>query len=295
MPLLNRVITSIVAICGMSTIIGSGFCVWTFVGDNNEIVSNVDANIEVSTLANVGTLRLVGNLEAQKEVKENIPDASSDDDRNVIESEDGKSLNELITMYTSRKIVFTEGNEDSNSLKDGLTFYRFKKDTELGIRTYIRENKVRGGYVFIPKTDYDAIITSGLIFKVGLKVSLPIGDNSISNYLELDSNYNADDNLNPTFSVYNSISNTYENFLDLTNKDIFKFEDVTASVEFNSYVEDFSDCKVFNFELDLQDMFSYKSGKKPNTSAKLKEIKEAIISDSESWKINFNFITTYVD
>ena len=220
-------------------------------------------------------------------------------------------------MYTTRKIVFTEGNEDSNNLKDGLTFYRFKRDKDLDIRTYIRENEVRGGYAFVPSDQYEAIIKSGMKFKIGLRVTMPPTDNgkAISDYLELDEKYNPDNSNNPTFSIYQNGS--YVNFLDLTNS-FFKFEDATPKqedtssddstsgdtttstttsneVEFSNYIEDFSNCKVFNFELDLQDMFSYKIGKKPNTSAKLEEIRTAIALNRDWWKVNFNFITTYVD
>lgn len=320
MPLLNRLITGLVAICGISSIIGSGFCVWTFVGDNTEIVSNVEANIEVTALANTGELRLIGNLEAQQEVKEDYKENNklgdaTEDKWDSLQTNDGVKIDNLIKMYTTRKIVFTEGNEDSNSLKDGLTFYRFKRDKDLDIRTYIRENVVRGGYAFVPSDQYEAIIKSGMKFKIGLRVTMPsIGNGmAISDYLELDEKYNPDNSNNPTFSIYHNGS--YVNFLDLTDS-FFKFEDATPKQEdtssddstsdntttttsnevvFSDYIEDFSNCKVFNFELDLQDMFSYKPGKKPNTSAKLKEIKEAITNDSSKWKINFDFVTTYVD
>lgn len=292
MPLLNRFLTSIVAICGMSTIIGSGFCVWTFVGDDNEIVNNVEANIEVTSSVNAGQLRLLGNLEAQIEVKENNENATDEDNWDDIKTVDGISLNDLINMYTSRKIVFTEGNEDSNSLKDGLTFYRFQRDKELGIRTYIRENEVRGGFAFVPKDEYEILSNAGYLYKIGLRVSMPTGTNSISEYLEVDSRYNADDASNPSFSIYQN--NEYVNFLDLTNT-FFEYKDITDEVLKYSYIEDFSDCYAFNFKLNLQDMFSYKSGKKPNSSEKLKAIKNAISNNFEGWQITFDFVTTYIN
>ncbi len=319
MPLLNRLITGLVAICGMSTIIGSGFCMWVF-GAGWETSLSTEAKIEVSALADVGKLRLIGNLEAQQEVKEDYKENNklgdaTEDKWDSLQTNDGVKIDNLIKMYTTRKIVFTEGNEDSNSLKDGLTFYRFKRDKDLDIRTYIRENEVRGGYAFVPSDQYEAIIKSGMKFKIGLRVTMPSVGNgmAISDYLELDEKYNPDNSNNPTFSIYHNGS--YVNFLDLTDS-FFKFEDATPKQEdtssddstsdntttttsnevvFSDYIEDFSNCKVFNFELDLQDMFSYKPGKKPNTSAKLKEIKEAITNDSSLWKINFDFVTTYVD
>lgn len=320
MSLLNRPLLGIVAFFGISSIIGSGFCLWTFVGEGSELSSNVDAKIEVSTLADVGKLRLIGNLEAQQEVKEdykenNKLEDATEDNWDSLQTNDGVKIDNLIKMYTTRKIVFTEGNEDSNSLKDGLTFYRFKRDKGLDIRTYIRENEVRGGYAFVPSDQYDTIINSGMKFKIGLRVTMPSPDNgrAISDYLELDEKYNPDNSNNPTFSIYQNGS--YVNFLDLTDS-FFKFQDATPKQEdtssndstsdntttttsnevvFSDYIEDFSNCKVFNFELDLQDMFSYKIGKKPNTSAKLEEIRSAIALNGELWKVNFDFITTYVD
>ena len=320
MSLLNRPLLGIVAFFGISSIIGSGFCLWTFAGEGNELSSNVDAKIEVSALADVGKLRLIGNLEAQQEVKEDYKENNklgdaTEDKWDSLQTNDGVKIDNLIKMYTTRKIVFTEGNEDSNNLKDGLTFYRFKRDKDLDIRTYIRENEVRGGYAFVPSDQYEAIINSGMKFKIGLRVTMPSTDNemAISDYLELDEKYNPDNSNNPTFSIYQNGS--YVNFLDLTDS-FFKFEDATPKVEdtssddstssdttttssnevvFSDYIEDFSNCKVFNFELDLQDMFSYKIGKKPNSSAKLEEIRNAITANSELWKVNFEFITTYVD
>lgn len=320
MSLLNRPLLGIVAFFGISSIIGSGFCLWTFVGEGSELSSNVDAKIEISTLADVGKLRLIGNLEAQQEVKEDYKENNklgdaTEDKWDSLQTNDGVKIDNLIKMYTTRKIVFTEGNEDSNNLKDGLTFYRFKRDKDLDIRTYIRENEVRGGYAFVPSDQYDAIIKSGMKFKIGLRVTMPPTDNgmAISDYLELDEKYNPDNSINPTFLIYQNGS--YVNFLDLTDS-FFKFEDATPKQEdtssddstssdttttssneviFSDYIEDFSNCKVFNFELDLQDMFSYKIGKKPNSSAKLEEIRNAITANSELWKVNFEFITTYVD
>lgn len=320
MSLLNRPLLGIVAFFGISSIIGSGFCLWTFAGEGSELSSNVDAKIEISTLADVGKLRLIGNLEAQQEVKEDYKENNklgdaTEDKWDSLQTNDGVKIDNLIKMYTTRKIVFTEGNEDSNNLKDGLTFYRFKRDKDLDIRTYIRENEVRGGYAFVPSDQYEAIINSGMKFKIGLRVTMPSTDNemAISDYLELDEKYNPDNFNNPTFLIYQNGS--YVNFLDLTDS-FFKFEDATPKPEdtssddstssdatttssnkvvFSDYIEDFSNCKVFNFELDLQDMFSYKIGKKPNSSAKLEEIRNAITANSELWKVNFEFITTYVD
>ena len=322
MSLLNRPLLGIVAFFGISSIIGSGFCLWTFAGEGSELSSNVDAKIEISTLADVGKLRLIGNLEAQQEVKEDYKENNklgdaTEDNWDSLQTNDGVKIDNLIKMYTTRKIVFTEGNEDSNSLKDGLTFYRFKRDKDLDIRTYIRENEVRGGYAFVPSDQYETIINSGMKFKIGLRVTMPSPDNgmAISDYLELDEKYNPDNSNNPTFSIYQNGS--YVKFLDLTDS-FFKFEDATPKqedtssddstsddtttitttsneVEFSNFIEDFSNCKVFNFELDLQDMFSYKIGKKPNTSAKLEEIRTAIALNRDWWKVNFNFITTYVD
>ena len=321
MSLLNRPLLGIVAFFGISSIIGSGFCMWVF-GAEGETSLSTEAKIEVSTLADVGKLRLIGNLEAQQEVKEdykenNKLEDATEDKWDSLQTNDGVKIDNLIKMYTTRKIVFIEGNEDSNSLKDGLTFYRFKRDKDLDIRTYIRENEVRGGYAFVPSDQYEAIIKSGMKFKIGLRVTMPPTDNgkAISDYLELDEKYNPDNSNNPKFSIYQNGS--YVNFLDLTNS-FFKFEDATPKqedtssddstsddtttstttsneVEFSNYIEDFSNCKVFNFELDLQDMFSYKIGKKPNTSAKLEEIRNAIALNRDWRKVKFNFITTYVD
>ena len=321
MSLLNRPLLGIVAFFGISSIIGSGFCMWVF-GAEGETSLSTEAKIEVSALADVGKLRLIGNLEAQQEVKEdykenNKLEDATEDKWDSLQTNDGVKIDNLIKMYTTRKIVFTEGNEDSNSLKDGLTFYRFKRDKDLDIRTYIRENEVRGGYAFVPSDQYEAIIKSGMKFKIGLRVTMPpIGNGTaISDYLELDEKYNPDNSNNPKFSIY--YNGSYVNFLDLTDS-FFKFEDATPKQEdtssddstsgdtatstttsnevvFNNYIEDFSNCKVFNFELDLQDMFSYKSGKKPNTSAKLEEIRTAIALNSDLWKVHFDFITTYVD
>lgn len=224
MSLLNRPLLGIVAFFGISSIIGSGFCLWTFAVEGSELTSNVDAKIEVSTLADVGKLRLIGNLEAQQEVKEDYKENNklgdaTEDKWDSLQTNDGVKIDNLIKMYTTRKIVFTEGNEDSNSLKDGLTFYRFKRDKDLDIRTYIRENEVRGGYAFVPSDQYEAIINSGMKFKIGLRVTMPSTDNgmAISDYLELDEKYNPDNSNNPTFSIYHNGS--YVNFLDLT--DIF--------------------------------------------------------------------------
>ena len=321
MSLLNRPLLGIVALFGISSIIGSGFCMWVF-GAEGETSFSTEAKIEVSTLADVGKLRLIGNLEAQQEVKEDYKENNklgdaTEDNWDSLQTNDGVKIDNLIKMYTTRKIVFTEGNEDSNSLKDGLTFYRFKRDKYLDIRTYIRENEVRGGYAFVPSDQYDTIINGGMKFKIGLRVTMPSTDNgrAISDYLELDEKYNPDNSNNPTFSIYHNGS--YVNFLDLTDS-FFKFEDATPKQEdtssddstssdtttstrtsnevvFSDYIEDFSNCKVFNFELDLQDMFSYKIGKKPNTSAKLEEIRTAIALNRDLWKVNFDFITTYVD
>ena len=319
MSLLNRPLLGIVAFFGISSIIGSGFCMWVF-GAEGETSLSTEAKIEVSALADVGKLRLIGNLEAQQEVKEDYTENNKLEDAieenwDNLQTNDGVKIDNLIKMYTTRKIVFTEGNEDSNNLKDGLTFYRFKRDKDLDIRTYIRENEVRGGYAFVPSDQYDTIIKSGMKFKIGLRVTMPsIGNEmAISDYLELDEKYNPDNSNNPTFSIYQNGS--YVNFLDLTDS-FFKFQDATPKQEdtssddstsdntttttsnevvFSDYIEDFSNCKVFNFELDLQDMFSYKIGKKPNTSAKLEEIRSAIALNGELWKVNFDFITTYVD
>lgn len=221
MSLLNRPLLGIVAFFGISSIIGSGFCMWVF-GAEGETSLSTEAKIEVSALADVGKLRLIGNLEAQQEVKEDYKENNKLEDAieenwDNLQTNDGVKIDNLIKMYTTRKIVFTEGNEDSNNLKDGLTFYRFKRDKDLDIRTYIRENEVRGGYAFVPSDQYEAIIKSGMKFKIGLRVTMPPTDNgkAISDYLELDEKYNPDNSKNPTFSIYQNGS--YVNFLDLTD------------------------------------------------------------------------------
>ena len=314
MSLLNRPLLGIVAFFGISSIIGSGFCLWTFAGEGSELNSNVDAKIEISTLADVGRVRFVGNLEAQAEIRKDnanngsvsfpVDNQSNWKNLKTIDSIDLPTLNKL---YTTRKIVFGEGNDDPLNLKDGLTFYRFKMDETLKVRTFIRENEVRGGYVFVPYDEYNAIIKSGSTFKIGLKISLSTGANSISEYLDIDEAYDTNNESAPTFSI--NRNGVIEKYLDLRNE-VFSpntFTTLTDTSELsdeekelnksefsNKYVEDFSNCYVFSFEINLQDMFSYLPGKKPNDSSKLMDLKNSISNFNDLWVINFDIVTTYL-
>lgn len=136
MSLLNRPLLGIVAFFGISSIIGSGFCLWVFNenGSSSSLMID-DIKIDYSYEASVG--HFATNFE--KEAK-------------------------------PIKMVFTEGNS-SLDLNEGIEFYKLNKHPVLNVDEYVKDDSIN--IIFHNDTTYKTELTSaGLKLQLGVEVNI---------------------------------------------------------------------------------------------------------------------------
>ena len=210
----------------------------------------------------------------------------------------------LRSLLEQRKIVFAEG--DLATGNDGLEFQRMKYsilgdiDNQVEIVTYVPENSA-SCYYLIEEDEYNKCIKKGLSLKVGLAEPKLLDS---SNNVGLDDYIKVDD-LYAETAINNELSFTYNGvkYLEISNPNnqLFKWhyidtvkgvsEDATAGSLITT------NFKRFQFEVDLQGMFSYiNTSLIPDTPEKIRKIYNEIHDqkNKDFWSINFNFIATFM-
>lgn len=238
-----------------------------------------------------------------------------DGDGNVTPEEEAghdRTYDELTSIYASRRVVFTEGNKDPTSLKDGLIFYRLQMDHSVQVRTFLREDLFSETLVMVPESTYNKAILAGLSFKCGLRIVLPGSDDpegvsptKIGHFIELDPDYQIQNDANLGSTAFETDEPEGLNrYLDLTNPSFFHWQEVRRDADGHKGSHYIKDSTIdpenpevgYHFDINLKDMFVYKEGRKPLDQQGVNDIFNLIneTKDQKDWTITFDFYSTYI-
>lgn len=285
----HRFLVPIACLAGVLSIVGVGFSARIFVDDLNPVVKNAEAGVMVTEHLHAGILRLDAEEEARREVYPNRDpyDYTIGDTKTAEEEQKYKVFSELVKEYSFRKIVFSEGNPDSTSVEDGMTFFRFYYDANLGAKTYKLEPYLEGFFLIETKNMNEA---QG--FDIGVAVpSIKQGNPNpevTSSLLTIDNFIQ----LNPTYyNLYQTEGFDYagEKYISFKNPAIFSWTnlgevEVIKSGSVNNKKTKFTK---FSFKLDLNQMLVYESGRKPYNRDTVKMIQQAIDDSAAADPLNF--------
>lgn len=291
----NRLTFLTAGFAGTLAIVGAGFSAWVFVGDITPIKHNVEASVNVTEFLEIGILQMVGETEARKEMNYRQYDYS------IIHDNRYDEFVNKVNLYTYRKIVFSEGNPDSNALDGGMEFLRFYHDTSSQIYTFKREPELSGeflipdSYVNPNNPDY-----KNVKFHIGVRAAnidnnlYPDKTETIDDYIQLNPKYEPKHDLSNSFKMGDVYFSSFEN---PKNVDLYNFKQTSRTETVIKPDGSKVSCRVYTFDVHLQQMFWYEEGMKPYDRASVQKIQNAIENAKnnpdedfeKTWSIQFQF------
>lgn len=295
----NRLAFLTLGFSGTLAIIGAGFSARVFVGDMEPISKQVDAGINVTKYMEIGVLQMEGEVEAREEVFGDDPNYSQYD-YSIVNSPKYETFKQRVEWYTYRKIVFTEGNPDSQALDDGMEFLRFYHDKKMDILTFKNEPTIDGEYL-IPDSfvNPDNPEYKNIKFHVGVRPRNidnkqdPLATGAtIDDYIQLNNKYQPKPDLSNSFKLGDQYYTAFEN---PNNSVLFNFVMTDRVVDVIKVDGTKEPCRVYEFSVNLDQMFWYEEGMKPYDRASVQKLRDAIEQSKndgtvdENWRIQFEF------
>lgn len=287
----NRLAFLTLGFTGTLAIIGAGFSAWVFVGEDTTVSSKINAGVSVTQHLEVGRIVLSLEKEALRDLKY---DTTTQDPNTIKIGEHEYNKAQLISLYNTRKIVFSDGESQLDS--NGLDFYRYQYDNSLGVRTFIRDETVTGNFV-INKNNTN--IPNGYTFKNGIRTTISPNSTSpinLSTYVKLNDKYNPDSE-----SCKQSFNYLGQNFLSVNPIDpsvsnLFSWRELSLEeVHQDEFLEiDEVNETAFYFKANLSEMFSYYD---TVTAQDVRDIEKYISSstDINDWSISFTIVSAIVE